>query len=88
MCRTRSVFIVVLLLLALLPVAAAVAVPSPELRLRTAFTQPLVAVSAVSASFRPASSAATDAPSDRGVIAIVGVGLLGLAAAVRKATGA
>ena len=85
MCSTRSVFIVVLLLLALLPVAAAVSVPSPELRLRTAFTQPLAAVSA---SFRPSSSAAPDPPSDRGVIAIVGVGLLGLAAAVRKATGA
>jgi hypothetical protein len=83
--RSRSVFIAVLLMLALLPVAAAVSVPSTEQRLRNAFTQNLAAVSAT---FRPSSSAESDTPSDLGVITIVGVGLLGLAAAVRKATGA
>jgi hypothetical protein len=83
--RTPSVVIAVLLLLALLPVAAAVSVPSTERRLRNAFTQNLAVVSAP---FKPSSSAEIDTLSDLGVITIVGVGLLGLAAVVRKATGA
>ena len=82
--RKRSLFIAaILLLLALLPVAAAVAVPSTaDLQLRRAFNRPLAAVGV-----SLPSSPSTGRPSDLGAITAVGIGLLGLAAVVRRRTG-
>jgi hypothetical protein len=82
MFRNRSLFIAAaLLMLALLPVAGAVSVPSnPDVQLRRAFAQPLAAVTAT---FRPSYR---ETLTDIGTITVVGAGLLGLAAVVRKST--
>jgi hypothetical protein len=83
--RTPSVLVAVtFLILALLPAAAGVWVPSTDLRRHSAFMQPLATVSA---SLRPASSEGAAAQSDIWMITVVGVGLIGLAAMVRRTTG-
>lgn len=81
----RNVIIAaIFLLLALLPVAAAMSVPPrADHPWRGALIQPLTAVRA---SLQP--SLPAEMPSDLGVITAVGASLLGLAAVVRKATGA